>query len=230
MKKLLTLLLILVYSNSIIAQKRTSIEDKQFILDLSKINFKEDINLLFPTQEKFKLILVNDDFEKKEQSEILKGDNPKAFQYSVIMDKKRKLKNVVYDGFFKFDNLKILTNPNNEIIAYQTYDFYEGSMKDIDDFVIKLKNKFKENILKTGKLVNGSLVYQWYSDNLILQLERDIKKEEETTYSNGKETVKHTCYLRLSVYNRKFITVDFEKYLKYKSDFLLYDKDHYVKK
>jgi hypothetical protein len=60
-------------------------------------------------------------------------------------------------------------------------------LKDIDDFVVKLKNKLKANIIKTGKLVNGSLVYQWYSDNQILQLERDIRKEKETTYTNVKK-------------------------------------------
>ena len=139
------------------------------------------------------------------------------------------MENVVYDNFFKFNNIAFLTNTKDQIIAYKTYSFYEGLMKDIDIFVIKLKNKLKQDILKTGKLVNGSLVYQWYSNKVILQLERDIRKEKEITHIDGKETVKFTCYLRLCICNRKLINADFEKYLKYESDFVLFDKEHYTK-
>lgn len=228
MKKLIVLVLILVCINTILAQKIAN-RDEKFVLDLSKVNFTEDINFLFPSQEKFKFILVNDNYEKKEQDEILKKDNPKSFEYSVIRDKTKRLENVVYDNFFKFNNIAFLTNTKDQIIAYKTYSFYEGSMKDIDIFVIKLKNKLKQDILKTGKLVNGSLVYQWYSNKVILQLERDIRKEKEITHIDGKETVKFTCYLRLCIYNRKLINADFEKYLKYESDFVLFDKEHYTK-
>ena len=90
MKKLIALVLVFACINSILAQNIDNKND-MFILDLSKVNFTEDINLLFPSQEKFKLILVNDNFEKKEQSEILKTDNPKALEYSVIRYKSKRL-------------------------------------------------------------------------------------------------------------------------------------------
>ena len=228
MKKLIALVLVFACINSILAQNIDNKND-MFILDLSKVNFTEDINLLFPSQEKFKLILVNDNFEKKEQSEILKTDNPKAFEYSVIRYKSKRLYHVVYDNFFKFNNIVFLTNTKDQIIAYQTYSFYEGSIKDIDLFVTKLKSKLKNNVLKTGKLINGSPVYQWYAENFIVQIQRDIRKEKEITYTEGKETVKYTCYLRLSIYNRKLINDDISNYLKFRSDFVLFDKEHYSK-
>jgi hypothetical protein len=221
-------LLLLVFTCSMLAQKKVTIQEDNLILDLSKVDFKEDYKLLFPAQEIFKLFIVNGDFEKKEEEELLKKDDIKAFVYSVSRNKTKK--NVVYDNFFKFDNIKFITDTSNNIIAYQTYNFYEGSMKDIDDFVIKLQNKLKGNVLKTGKLVNGALVYQYYSENVIVQLERDIRKEKETSYSEGKEIVKYTCYVSLSVYNRKRFNADLENYLKYKADFLLYDKEHYARK
>jgi hypothetical protein len=228
MKKLLPFLLLLVVTSSMLAQKKVTNQEDNFIFDLSKVDFKEDYRLLFPAQEKFKLFLVNDDFEKKEEEELLKKDDIKAFLYSVMRNKTKQ--NVVYDNFFNFDNIKFITDNNNNIIAYQTYNFYEGSMKDIDNFVIKLQNKLKGNVLKTGKLVNGALVYQYYSETAIVQLERDIRKEKETTYSGGKEIVKYTCHVSLSVYNRKLFNTDLENYLKYKADFLLYDKEHYARK
>jgi hypothetical protein len=228
MKKLNPFILLLVFTSSMLAQKKIAIREDNFIFDLSRVDFKEDYKLLFPAQEKFKLFLVNDDFEKKEEEELLKKDDIKAFVYSVLRNKTKK--NVVYDNFFKFDNIKFITDTSNNIIAYQTSNFYEGSMKDIDDFVIKLQNKLKGNVLKTGKLFNGALVYQFYSESEIVQLERDIRKEKETTYSGGKEIVKYTCYVSLSVYNRKLFNADLENYFKYKADFLLYDKEHYARK
>jgi hypothetical protein len=228
MKKLNPFILLLVFTSSMLAQKKVSNQEDDFMLDLSKVDFKEDYRLLFPAQEKFKFFLVNDDFEKKEEEELLKKDDIKAFLYSVMRNKTKQ--NVVYDNFFNFDNIKFITDTSNNIIAYQTYNFYEGSMKDIDNFVIKLQNKLKGNVLKTGKLVNGALVYQYCSETTIVQLERDIRKEKETTYLGGKETVKYACYVSLSVYNRKLFNANLENYLKYKADFLLYDKEHYARK
>jgi hypothetical protein len=90
MKKLLTLIFILIFTNNILAKKEVLTQDEKFVFDLSKVNFKENINSLFPSQEKLKVILVNDNFENKNSNEILKEDIPKAFQYSVNRDKKKQ--------------------------------------------------------------------------------------------------------------------------------------------
>lgn len=208
MRKILILLLCV---TAVQAQKKM----ENAVLDLSKVTFKEDVNSLFSGV-------------KPHNESILNGDSKTALGNVYMFNQKSGVK-VKYASSLSFHNLKVLTTTQDKIVAFDTFVFYEGALKDIDAFKELLSQKFKAVKPTVGKIAGGSQLYQWETSEFIVQLMRDTAQETESSFVNGKEIEKKTCYVRFSIYKKSMLTSEINKYINENIDFLLYSKKHFSK-
>ena len=188
--------------------------------DLAKINFNEDLNEL---GAKTKILT-----KASGQSYT---DQTRTYETLFLFKDKQNsdVKIITYENWFKFSNVNILTNADKKIIAYNAFNFYDGPLNKIDDFVFKLKRKFKTNTLITGKRIDGAVVYQWYVDDIIVQLDRDLKQEKESSKIGNKWVEKKTCLVKLTIFNKALLDEKMKKALGRNISFLFYQKEHFVK-
>lgn len=191
--------------------------------DLSKITFNEDISQLVQSKRGYKKMVTKGVFDTKSEEEIGKKEKIAA----LIYDFKKEKKSVQFSTFFYFDNLKILATPENEIIAFDTFSFYEGPLKSIDNFVAKLTEMYKGKKPLTGKIAGGILAYQWDLPETVVQFVRDAEQESESEFINGKEVVKKTCYVRFTIYKKKYLKGEISDYLEQTKDFTLFNNKHF---
>lgn len=196
---------------------------KNTTTDLSKITFNEDVSQLVQSKNGYKKMVTKGVFDTKSEEEIGKKENVLA----IIYDFKKEKKSVQFSTFFYFDNLKILATPENEIIAFDTFSFYEGSLKTIDNFVAKLTETYKGKKPVTGKIAGASIVYKWDLPDSVVQFVRDAEQESESEFVNGKEVVKKTCYVRFSIYKKKYLKGEISDFLEQAKDFTLFNTKHF---
>jgi len=186
--------------------------------DLAKINFSEDINVL-AVQNKSKTVLSGQ--QQNNQTKLYET-------FFLFKDDKGKNPEIItYQNWFTFNNVRILSNDKSKIIAFAAFNFYDRPMSQIDAFVNQLKNKFKSSAPKIGKLVDGAIVYQWFLNDVIVQLERDTKQEVESTNVNGKWVDKKTCHVKLTVFNKALLDDKMKISLARNINFLFYQKEHF---
>lgn len=188
--------------------------------DLAKVNFRENLNDL---GAKMKVVTnPSDQFD---------ANQAKTYETLFLVKNKQNsdVEIITYQDWFKFSNVNVLTNADKKIIAYNAFNFYDGPLTKIDDFVNKLKNKFKTNTLIIGKRIDGAVVYQWYLNDIVVQLDRDLKQEKESSNIGGKWVEKKTCHVKLAIYNKALLDDKMKKVLSRNIPFLLYQKEHFAK-
>lgn len=196
---------------------------KNTTTDLSKVTFNENLSQLVQSKEGYKKMVTKDAFDIKSEEEI--GKKEKVSE--IIYDFKKEKKSVQFSTYFYFDNLKILATPENEIIAFDTFSFYEGPLKSMDNFVTKLTETYKAKKPLTGKIAGGIIVYQWDLPETVVQFVRDAEQESESEFINGKEVVKKTCYVRFTIYKKKYLKGEISDFLEQAKDFTLFNNKHF---
>ena len=188
--------------------------------DLSKVNFGENLNDLGAKMK----VVTNPSGQSY-------ANQAKTYETLFLFKNKQNsdVEIITYQDWFKFSNVNVLTNADKKIIAYNAFNFYDGPLTKIDDFVNKLKNKFKTNTLITGKRIDGAVVYQWYLNDIVVQLDRDLKQEKESSNIGGKWVEKKTCHVKLTIYNKDLLDDKMKKELSRNIHFLFYQKEHFVK-
>lgn len=197
--------------------------------DLAKMSFSENISDLISKTEVWKTAIVNKNNEEKEIEELSKSDTVKLYKYHFSNQRNKILgkKPFNYNNQFFFDGLVILTDENNKIYAYETINFYDGKMSEIIDFINLLKKENETSEFKQNKLFGNLSVYQWKSENKIVQLVRDNAEGTEERIINGKTSVIKSTYVKLNVYNQSFIKKAVEKSVKKDTGFLIFNEKHY---
>lgn len=198
-------------------------------LDLSKMTFEEKISDLTAKTEVWKSVTVNDDNELKLEENVLSKDITKLYKYHFANGRNLMLgkQPFNYNGKFYFNALEILTDPNNKIYAINTTIFYEDKIADIDRFVEFLKNKYQSSHMTINKMNGDLAVYQWVSDNQIIQLVKDNKEGMMEHTKDGKTTEIKSTYLKLTVYNSSFIKNSVKEMVAADTDFVLFDQRHF---
>jgi hypothetical protein len=223
MKKIVVILTIM---NSFFVNSMLKAQNPKFIcitcgsFDLAKVNFGENLNEL---GAKTKIVT-----KASVQSYT---DQTKTYETLFLFKNNQNsgVEIITYQDWLRFSNVNVLTNADKKIIAYNAFSFYDGPLTKIDDFVNKLKNKFKTSTLITGKGIDGAVVYQWYLDDIVVQLERDLKQEKESSNVGGKWVEKKTCHVKLTIYNKALLDDKMKKALSRNIYFLLYQKEHFIK-
>lgn len=197
--------------------------------DLAKMSFNENISDLISKTEVWKTAIVNASNEEKEIENLLKSDTIKLYKYHFSNQQNKILGKCPfnYNNQFFFDGLVILTDKNNIIYAYQATNFYDGKMSEIIDFVNYLKEDEKISGFKVNKMFGDLSVYQWQSENKIVQL---VKANEEGTREsniNGKTSVRKSTYVKLNIYNQSFVKKSIEKLVQKDTDFAIFNEKHY---
>lgn len=199
--------------------------------DLSKITFTEKISDLTAKTEVWKSAIVNDDNELKSEEEVTKKDVAKLYKYSFANAQNLILgsKPFTYNGHFDFNSLQILTDPKNKIIAFNATIFYDGKMEDINDFVEYLKKENKSMKMTKNGMLGDLTVYQWFSDDRIIQLVKDNTEGVEETMIDGKTTKKKSTYVKLTIYDSSFLKNAINTIVDRDIDFVLYHDSHFIK-
>lgn len=223
MKKIIVILTIVnsFFVHSVLkAQNPKSICIKCGSFDLAKVNFRENLNDLGA-----KVKVVTNPSDQSDANQAKTYETLLLFKNNQNSD----VEIITYQDWFKFSNVNILTNADKKIIAYNAFNFYDGPLAKIDDFVNKLKNKFKTSTLIIGKRIDGAVVYQWYLNDIVVQLDRDLKQEKESSNIGGKWVEKKTSHVKLTIYNKALLDDKMKKALSRNIPFLLYRKEHFVK-
>lgn len=196
------------------------------------MTFAEDITKLSSKTEVFKIALVNDNYEEKDAEEVLKNDKPQLYKYRFENQRNKILgkKPYTYDGRFFFNNLTILTNPENKIYAYDATVFYDGSIKDIDAFVVYMKNTNKDMKFTLNRMLGAMTVYQWKSKDKIIQIVKDNHEGTVEQFFDGKKSVVKSTYLKLTVYNSSFLNDAVEPKVERDIDFVIFNEKHFYNK
>lgn len=198
--------------------------------DLSKMTFNENISDLISKTEVWKTAIVNRNNEEKEMNEILKSDTLKLYKYhfSNQLNKNLGKKPFNYNNQFYFDGLTILTDANNKIYAYNATDFYDGKISEIKDFINYLKKDNNATSFAQNQMIGDLSVYQWKSENKIVQLvSTNEEGSEEQTVNGITSTVKST-YVKLNVFNNQFMKNSVGDLVKNDIDFSIFNKKHFI--
>jgi len=199
--------------------------------DLSKMTFNENISDLTSKTEVWKTAIVNADNEEKQVEALQKSDVIKFYKYhfsnqqDLILGKKP----FNYNNQFFFNGLVILTDEKNKIYGYEATNFYDGQMSEIISFVNYLKKENSSSKFKQNKMYGDLSVYQWMSDNEIVQLVSDNNVGTEERTINEKISVVNSTYIKLNVYNESFIKNSVVSLLEKDVDFAVYTEKHYQK-
>lgn len=199
--------------------------------DLSKMSFNENISDLISKTDVTKTVIVNNNNQEKQIENLLKSDTIKLYKYRFLnkLDKVLGKKPFNYDNHFFFNRLVILTNEKGKIYAYEAFNFYDGEMSEIINFVNYLKKENKMFKVERDKLFGDLSVYQYKSDNKIVQVVHDDTEGAEERIINGKTSVTKSTYIKLNVYNQSFIKDSVEKLVKNDVNFLIFNEKHYQK-
>lgn len=232
-KKILSTGLILLATISIAQQKENpkNICKNCGVFDLNKMAFSEKTSDLTAKTEVWKSAIVNHNNELKFEEEITKRDTVKLYKYhfangrDLILGKKP----FNFNGQFNFNNLNLLTDKNNSILALNATVFYDGQYDDISKFIAALKSKYK-GFKQIKRSMYGDLsVHQWFIDDQIIQLVTDNKEGEMEQTIDGKTTKSKSTYVKLNIYNRFSIEKSVQKLVDRDTDFVLFDDRHFIK-
>lgn len=198
--------------------------------DLNKIKFTENILDLTSQTEVSKSSVKNSTSKPNDKTQNSKSND--LLKYSFLNSKNLNLGNKPfnYNNEFNFNQLNILADFNNEILALNATIFYDGKMDDINKFLDNLKKENKSAKMITGKMYGDLTVYQWFSDDKIVQLVKDNQEGTEEQTNNGKTITKKSTYLKLNIYGSSFAKNSIKNIVETDSDFVLYDARHFIKK
>lgn len=224
-------LLLLTFINCQQQQNPKNICKKCGNFDLAKITFKENINDLTAKTEIWKTVLVNSKYSEKDSEKLLKNDSVKLIKYHFENQHNEILGNnpFNYEDEIVFNHLIILTNPKNKIYAYEATNFYDGNYADIGSFIDYLKKENKNAAFSKNNMLGNLEVYQWKTDEKLIQFVVDKDEGiEERTINGNKKTLKST-YIKLNVYNDIFINNSIEKFLIYDINFSVFNNNNFSK-
>ncbi len=200
--------------------------------DLKKMTFNENISDLIAKTDIWKTAIVNIDNEEKEIEDISKFDSVKLYKYHFSNQSNKNLgeKPFNYDKQFYFDGLTILADASNNIYAYSATNFYDGSFSDIINFIAYLKNDNKDSSFAQNQVFGDLSVYQWKSDNKIVQLVCANEEGSLERTINGKTSNVKSTYVKLNVFNKQFIKKSVNDLVKDDIDFSVFNRKNFINK
>ncbi|OXA83428.1 hypothetical protein [Flavobacterium hercynium] len=197
--------------------------------DLAKLSFNENVDSLISKTKVWKTAIVNASNEEKKIENLLKSDTIKLYKYHFSNQQNKILgkRPFNYNNQFFFDGLVILTDKKNKIYAYEATNFYDGKMSEIIDFVSYLKKENKTAEFKQNKMLGDLSVYQWHSENKILQLVKANEEGSEERIISGVTSVRKSTYVKLNIYDQSFMKNSIERLVQKDINFVIFNEKHY---